>query len=201
MLNRDKSQNEAIYYGVDAIHSAIANDRQIRFRYWQYNVEKKQEYRHDGKSYRVSPFALIWDSEYYYLLAYDSESNILKHYRVDKMSYIAVLQVPRMGKDVFASVNMASYTNRTFSMYAGAEETVTLRCENAMIGVIIDRFGRSVSVTKYDDAHFIVRVPVAVSPQFYGWLASLEGKVVPTAPGSVCESYRAHLEKVLASLE
>ena len=200
VLNRDKSQNETIYYAVDAIHAAIARDQQIRFRYWQYNVEKKQEYRHNGKSYRVSPFALIWDNEYYYLLAYDPESDILKHYRVDKMSYIAVLDTPRVGKEAFTKINMAAYTNRTFSMYAGKEETVTLRCENSMIGVIIDRFGRSVSVTRTDNEHFIVRVPVAVSPQFFGWISSLEGKVTPTAPEDICAAYKAHLEKVLASL-
>lgn len=201
VLNRDKSQIETIYYAVDAIHGAIANDMQIRFRYWQYNVEKKQEYRHEGKSYRVSPYALIWDNEYYYLLAYDPESDILKHYRVDKMSHIAMLNVPRVGKDAFAAVDMAAYTKRTFSMFAGETQSVTLRCENAMIGVIIDRFGRSVSVTKLDESHFSTRVTVAVSPQFFGWLASLEGKVVPIAPESVCAQYKAHLETVLASLQ
>ena len=200
VLNRDKSQSETIYYAVDAIHTAIANDVQIRFRYWQYNIEKKQEYRHGGKSYRVSPYALIWDSEYYYLLAYDPEAGICKHYRVDKMSHLAVLDAVRTGKNAFAALDMAVYTKRTFSMFAGETQTVTLRCENGMIGVIIDRFGRSVPVTKIDDAHFTVRTAVSVSPQFFGWIASLEGKVVPIAPDCVVEQYKAHLNTVLASL-
>ena len=201
VLNRDKSQIETIYYAVDAIHAAIADDVQIRFRYWQYNVEKKQEYRHGGKSYRVSPYALIWDNEYYYLLAYDPETAILKHYRVDKMSHICPLNVARTGKAAFESLDMAAFTKRTFSMFAGETHTVTLLCDNSMIGVIIDRFGRSVSVTKTDEAHFSIRVPIAVSPQFFGWLCSLEGKVIPTAPESVCTQYRTHLQTVLDSLK
>ena len=200
MLNRDKSQNETIYYAVDAIHAAIANDVQIRFRYWQYNVEKEQELRHNGKTYQVSPFALIWDDENYYLLAYDPETGICKHFRVDKMTHIAVRDEPRDGKEVFGLLNMSAYTKRNFSMFAGKEQLVTLRCDNSMIGVIIDRFGRSVSVTKQDDAHFSVSVKIAVSPQFFGWLSSFEGKVVPIAPQDVREQYRAHLFNVLESL-
>lgn len=200
VLNRDKSQNETIYYAVDAIHAAIANDAQIRFRYWQYNVEKEQELRHNGKTYQVSPFALIWDDENYYLLAYDPETGICKHFRVDKMTHIAVRDEPRDGKEVFGLLNMSAYTKRNFSMFAGKEQLVTLRCDNSMIGVIIDRFGRSVSVTKQDDAHFSVSVKIAVSPQFFGWLSSFEGKVVPIAPQDVREQYRAHLFNVLESL-
>ena len=200
VLNRDKSQNETIYYAVDAIHAAIANDAQIRFRYWQYNVEKEQELRHNGKTYQVSPFALIWDDENYYLLAYDPETGICKHFRVDKMTHIAVRDEPRDGKEVFGLLNMSAYTKRNFSMFAGKEQLVTLRCDNSMIGVIIDRFGRSVSVTKQDDAHFSVSVKIAVSPQFFGWLSSFEGKVVPIAPQEVREQYRAHLFNVLESL-
>ena len=200
VLNRDKSQNETIYYAVDAIHAAIANDAQIRFRYWQYNVEKEQELRHNGKTYQVSPFALIWDDENYYLLAYDPETGICKHFRVDKMTHIAVRDEPRDGKEVFGLLNMSAYTKRNFSMFAGKEQLVTLRCDNSMIGVIMDRFGRSVSVTKQDDAHFSVSVKIAVSPQFFGWLSSFEGKVVPIAPQEVREQYRAHLFNVLESL-
>ena len=185
---------------MEDIRDAIANDAQIRFRYWQYNVEKEQELRHNGKTYQVSPFALIWDDENYYLLAYDPETGICKHFRVDKMTHIAVRDEPRDGKEVFGLLNMSAYTKRNFSMFAGKEQLVTLRCDNSMIGVIIDRFGRSVSVTKQDDAHFSVSVKIAVSPQFFGWLSSFEGKVVPIAPQDVREQYRAHLFNVLESL-
>ena len=201
VLNRDKSQNETIYYAVDAIHTAIASDRQIRFRYWQYNVDKKPEFRHGGKSYRVSPYALIWDNENYYLLAYEPESGICKHYRVDKMSHIAMLDLKRTGKEVFGLLDLSVYTKRTFSMFSGEEQVVTLRCDNSMIGVIIDRFGRSVAVTKLDDAHFQIRVKIAVSPQFFGWLSSLEGKVVPTAQDALREEYRAYLQNELNALQ
>lgn len=200
VLNRDKSQNETIYYAVDAIQTAIAEDRQLRFRYWQYGVDKKPVFRHGGKAYRVSPYALIWDDENYYMIAYDPESGLCKHYRVDKMANLALLPEARTGKETFGLLDMAAYTKRTFSMFAGEECTVTLRCDNAMIGVVLDRFGRSVAVTPDGGEHFTVRVRVAVSPQFYGWLSSLEGKVVPTAPAGVKNDYAAYLRKLLTSV-
>lgn len=198
--NRDKSQNETIFHSVDTIHSAIADNVQIRFRYWQYGVDKKPVYRHSGKNYMVSPYALIWDNENYYLIAYDSESGLCKHYRVDKMSGIAKTDLQRDGREVFGMLDLAVYTKRNFSMFAGEDAEVTLLCENRMIGVIIDRFGRSVSVTRQGSDSFIVRVKVSVSPQFFGWLSSLEGGVRLTAPAEVVEQYRAHLENLLHGL-
>ena len=200
VLNRDKSQNETILYAVDAIHEAIANDVQIHFRYWQYGVDKKPVFRHGGKAYCVSPFALIWDQENYYLVAFDSETYMFRHYRVDKMASITLTEDVRLGKQQFSKLDMAAYTKRNFSMYSGEEQVVTLRCSQSMIGVIIDRFGRSVPVTVEDEDLFRVHVRVAVSPQFFGWLASLEGAVVPIAPLSVCEQYREHLENILKQL-
>lgn len=200
VINRDKSQNEAIFYAVDTIHTAIANDMQIRFRYWQYGVDKKPVFRHGGKAYFVSPYALIWDNENYYLIAYDPEAGLCKHFRVDKMSAIAALQTPRTGREVFGTLDMAAYTKRNFSMFAGEEQIVTLRCDNAMVGIIIDRFGQSVSITEEDKTHFLVHVRVAVSPQFFGWLSALEGGVTIAAPEAVRNQYKAHLTKLLETM-
>lgn len=201
VMDRGKSQNEQIYYSVDAIHAAIASDRQIGFRYWQYSVEKEQVFRHGGKAYRVSPYALIWDDENYYLIAYDAESGLCKHFRVDKMASIRVQNEQRVGKESFGRIDMAAYQKRTFSMFAGEEQTVTLCCDNAMIGVIVDRFGRSVPIARCDDGHFITHVRVAVSPQFFGWLGSLEGQVVVSAPDRVQKRYTDYLKTLLTEQE
>ena len=86
VLNRVKTMNESIYYNVDGIHAAIAHGNQIRFRYFDYDVRKEKVYRRGGGAYQVSPFALTWAEENYYLVAYSSEAKQLRHYRVDRMS-------------------------------------------------------------------------------------------------------------------
>lgn len=196
LSGRVKTMNESIYYSVDKLHAAIANNQQIRFQYFQWNVRKEPELRHGGKWYRVSPWALVWEDEYYYLLAYDPESDMLKHYRVDKMLRLQAVSAPREGEELYRQQDVARYSQRVFGMFRGEELTVTLLCENAMAGAIIDRFGKELPFIREDEEHFTVRVRVAASRQFLGWVISLGSGVKITAPESMTEAMRAEIRRL-----
>ncbi|MDD3242920.1 MAG: WYL domain-containing protein [Eubacteriales bacterium] len=196
VANRVKHMNESIYYHVDALHSAIAQDRQITFRYFEYTVSKERSYRHGGALYCVSPYALTWDNENYYLIGYDAGRDMIRHYRVDKMEGIALVDQPRVGRDAFAQLDMAAYTRRTFSMYGGEERPVELRFENRLAGVVLDRFGKDVSLIKDGEAHFLIRQALVVSPQFFGWLFGLGAGACLTGPQNVVEELRKYLEGI-----
>ena len=128
--NRIKSMNESIYYNVDAIHQAIAEDKQIEFRYCSYTLTKEKKFRRNGRPYRVSPLALSWAEENYYLIAYEAEAGKIKHFRVDKMDGIKITEMFRQGKDLLPEKEMGEYTRKNFSMFGGEEQTVTLRFSN-----------------------------------------------------------------------
>ena len=199
VANRVKTANESIYYVVDDIHRAIQNNRQISFQYLEWNLNRELVPRRDGKPYQVSPWALTCKDENYYLIAHDSEEDKIKHFRVDKMAKIRVMEeTKREGAALFERFDIADYANKTFGMYGGQEETVTLLFENHLIGVVMDRFGKEAAVRIRDEAHFSVRVRVAVSGQFFGWLTGLGEGAVIAAPAAVQEAYRMHLEKTLA---
>ena len=199
VANRIKTANESIYYIVDDIHRAIQNNEQISFQYLEWNLDKELVPRKDGKIYRISPWALTCKDENYYLIAHENESDSIKHFRVDKMGHIQVLTgEPRQGSELFKRFDIAAYANKTFGMYGGREEIVTLEFENRFIGVVLDRFGKEVSVRKRDAQHFSVRVQVALSGQFYGWLTGLGAGAKITAPADVVEEYRGHLQEVIA---
>ena len=199
VANRIKTANESIYYVVDDIHRAIQNNRQISFQYLEWNLNRELVPRRDGKPYQVSPWALTCKDENYYLIAHDSEEDKIKHFRVDKMAKIRVMEESkREGAALFERFDIADYANKTFGMYGGQEETVTLLFENHLIGVVMDRFGREAAVRIRDEAHFSVRVRVAVSGQFFGWLTGLGEGAAIVAPAAVREAYRIHLEKTLA---
>lgn len=166
VAGRVKTMNESIYYNVDRIQTAIGENSKITFQYFQWNVEKKMELRHDGAVYKVSPWALSWNDGNYYLIAYDGEKGIIKHFRVDKMLHIELNGEKREGEQVFQSFDMAAYARKMFGMYGGKEERVRLECENSFAGVIIDRFGKDVTLNRLDDTHFFVNVEAAVSRQF-----------------------------------
>lgn len=198
VANRIKTANESIYYIVDDIHRAIQNNEQISFQYLEWNLEKELLPRKDGKVYRISPWALTCKDENYYLIAHDNESDTIKHFRVDKMGHIEVLTgVGRQGADLFERFDIAAYANKTFGMFGGQEEIVTLEFENHFIGVVLDRFGKEVPVRKRDAQHFSVRVQVALSGQFYGWLTGLGAGAKITAPAGVVEEYRDYLQDVI----
>lgn len=196
VTDRIKAMNESIYYNVDILHSAIAQNRQIRFQYYEWTVTKEMRLKRDGAFYQISPWALTWDAENYYLIGYDETAEILKHFRVDKMLRIEMAEEPRAGKEEFGRFDMAHYAKRTFGMFGGEEENLRIRFQNRYIGVVIDRFGRDVSIRPDGDAHFIARVNVVVSEQFFGWLTGLGRGVEILSPDYVVEAYRELLKDI-----
>ena len=196
VAGRNKTQNESIYYNVDAIHLAMNENRQISFEYLQWNLDKELVPRKD-KPYVVSPWSLLWDQENYYLLAFDEAEGIMKNYRVDKMRRISSLEEKRLGREAFEKLDMASYAEKVFGMFYGREETVTILAKNYLIGVILDRFGTDIPVRKEDDEWIRFRVTVAISGQFFGWLLSFGKDMKLISPEAVVTEYRDLLQDVL----
>lgn len=198
VAGRVKTENESIYYNVDEIHKAIQEDTPITFTYMEWNIRKELQPRKSGQRYKVSPLSLTWKDENYYLIAYDAEEEKIKHFRVDKMSHIeAVAGESRKGTEEFGRLDMASYTNTTFGMFGGEEETITLLLPASMIGIIIDRFGKEIDIRKREDGMVSVRIRAAVSGQFFGWLSGLGSKVSILAPEKVKQDYLKHLQDIL----
>jgi len=193
---RIKTMNESILYNVDTIHEAISSNRKISFQYWNWNVKKEMELRHNGKYYKASPWGLSWDDENYYLVAFDDEDKKIKHYRVDKMLHISAVDENREGQGQYKGINMADYSRKTFGMFGGEVCTVTLECHNSFAGVIIDRFGKDTTLIKSDDEHFRVNVPVAVSRQFLGWVIGLGDGVRIISPDKVVDMMKKEAKRI-----
>ncbi len=196
IAGRIKSMNESIYYNVDKLHEAIGVDSQIRFKYYQWNVEKEMELRKGGAWYQISPWGLMWDDENYYLVGYDDGDGKIKHYRVDKMLRISVTDDRREGKEPFKAFNMPRYTKSLFGMYGGEEARVTIEAENSMVGVLIDRFGKDIFIVPVDENHFQTVVNVAVSNQFLGWIMALGDGIKIIAPDSVVKQMKAEIKRL-----
>lgn len=202
--NRVKTPNETIYYNVDRLHDAINRDRAVEFYYnqWKLNlgsVEKLTlERRRNGGRYLVSPWALCWDDENYYLIAYDEERSQLRHYRVDKMEKIELSDKRRSGREEMDKINLADYARSTFGMFAGESTEVTLSVDNSLAGVIADRFGKNIFITadEENENHFIAKVQVNISGQFFGWLFALGDKVKIIAPEDAAKKFKKHSRKV-----
>ena len=203
VANRVKTMNESIYINVDKIYEAIAANRCITYRYldWAFRDGAaggyEKQVRRQGKTYRISPWSLCWADERYYMIGFDSEAGLIKHYRVDKMLGIALTDEPRDGQEHFEHFDMAVYTRQVFGMFGGNEQTVTLRFENRLLGVVLDRFGEDVPIRREDADTFQVRVRVAVSPQFLSWVFSFGGGARIVSPAAVADTMREQLASVM----
>lgn len=196
VTDRIKSMNESIYYNVDIIHQAISSNVKIKFKYAEWTVAKKTKFKRDGQEYLVSPWALTWSEDNYYLIGFDSKNNKVKHYRVDKMHKPALTSEDRDGREMFEHFHMAKFSKQTFGMFAGTERELVLECSQDIIGVIIDRFGSDTAIRLTDNDMCRVRVTVNVSNQFYGWLCGLGNKIKIMEPTEVADDYRKFLKGI-----
>ena len=197
---RVKTMNESIYYIVDDIHNAIINNRRITFEYLRWNISKEMESRRDTL-YEVSPWALTWDDENYYLVGFDSADGMIKHYRVDKMRRITVTDEMRDGREHFEHFDMAAYSRMSFGMFGGEEVLVKIMFSRDMVGVILDRFGKDITIIPAKESGWYeTNVDVAVSAQFFGWIFSLGTNVRIAGPADVVADYKKQLKKAVENL-
>ena len=197
---RIKSENESIFYIIDGIHKAMQENLQISFTYLSWNISK--ELVPKGKEKRiVSPWALIWNDENYYLVAYDADADKFKHFRVDKMSKVSILTEKRLGSKEFSKMDLGTYADSTFGMMGGKQENIVLDFPEDLVGVVIDRFGKDISLTRIEDSMLRLRTKVVVSGQFFGWLSGLGTDCVIHSPDRIREDYIAWLKRIVEKNE
>ena len=191
---RVKTMNESIYYFVDDVHRAITENKKIRFDYMKWSPQKEL-IPHREKPYVVSPWALSWDDENYYLIAYDEEADSIKHFRVDKMMSIEILDERRDGKDKFTQFDLAKYSRMSFGMFGGEATRVKIAFDNSLIGVFIDRFGKDITILPSEEEGWSeIAVDVALSRQFFGWIFAIGPKVKILGPKSVTDEFRKAID-------
>ena len=195
---RVKSMNETIYYNVDAIQEAIAQNQQIGFRYFDWGIDGKRVYRQ--KSYTASPYGLCQDNENCYLLALSPRHGITS-YRVDRMSDITLTDEKRVPCPELTGKKLTDYANRLFGMYSGDTVAVKLRFHRDLSNVVIDRFGKDTMLIPDGDDHFVFTVQVAVSPLFLSWVVGFGSKAQILYPQSVIDECRALCKEVLGQYE
>lgn len=191
--SRIKPNNERSFYIVDAINTAINKNKKIRFTYFDYNINKEKVLRNDGKPYLFSPYSLVWNGDYYYVVGYSDKHMDIGVFRVDRIdSTPTILEESAMPMP--RDFNISDYTKTVFQMYDAQRVTVELECTAEMMKVIIDRFGEDVKTEVVDAEHFKATVEVSLSPNFFGWLFGFGGKIKLISPQWVVEKYKEMLE-------
>lgn len=194
--NRIKTNYENVYYNVDELNLAINENRKIKFDYYEWNLSKEMVLRKNGHKNDISPWSLAWDDENYYLVAFDGNSGIIKHYRVDKMRKIEILDEARDGREEFEEFDAAKYAKKVFGMFTGDEQRVKIQFANKLIGVVIDRFGQDIMIIPKGVDQFVVNVNVKVSNMFLGWIIGLGDGAKILEPESVVDEVKQITERL-----
>lgn len=203
VASRIKNMNETIYYVLDELNRAIQQNVAISFCYYEWTYQKgilKKTPRHEGKLYCISPWQLLWQDELYYLIAYDHLSKEIRHYRVDRMGLITLLEEPRQGEELFKHICLEDYTSRLFDMFGGEGRRVTLQFPARYLDIMVDRFGKEIHPTLLEGNRMEITAEVIPSLHFYGWLFSLGKEVCLTNPQDLKEEFKKLLSDQLSSL-
>ena len=196
-----KTSNEEIYTNIEMIYDAIAANRQVSFYYYEWTVSKKLAKKREGKRYLVSPGKLLWNNDSYYLLGLDEFSGIVKHYRIDKMMQVEIENRKRGGESIFRDFDMGKFSAGTFGMFGGKETILKIRFDNALVGVVLDRFGPEAMILPADETSFVLQARIRISSQFFGWLAGLGQEAELIYPEKVRMEYRDFLMDTLKNYE
>ena len=194
LVGRAKTNNEQIYYNIDALYDAIRQNCEITFHYLEWHSDGKR-YRKD-KEYRASPYGLCWDSENYYLVAH-AEPRGKTHYRVDKMAELQLLDSPRQHPELYRDLNMAQYSKQVFGMFGGEPKNVHLLFPEHLADSAVDKFGSDVMMIPQGDGTFTLSATVAVSPVFFSWVFSFGGRVKILGPEDMVRQYQDMCRKAL----
>lgn len=197
---RIKTDNEKVLFIIDAINDAINQGKKIRFQYFEYNIKKERKPRMDGYFYRVSPYRLVWNGDYYYVVGCKDKYTTVSSYRIDRM-----VSTPEIMEEYATPLpknfDMDHYLNTMYHMFSTERKKVELICSNDVMDAIIDRFGEDVETYAFDMEHFKVDVEVAVNNIFFTWIVGFGGKVYIKGPEDVKDSYSLLITKAYEALE
>lgn len=191
---RIKQENERIYSNIEAVNQAINEGKKISFQYFQYDVRKEQKLKHEGSPYKFSPYALVWNGDYYYMVGFSEKHNSIGNFRIDRIAKTPII-LNEEAVPMPTEFDIAEYTNGMLRMYNSERCDVELICDNSVMDAIIDKFGTGAKTYAYDMTSFKLEVNVAVNHVFFGWVFGFGGLVRIKSPEDVRIEYSDMIRK------
>lgn len=191
-----KRNNRHIIYTIDTLKQAIANNKQVSFKYYSLDYQKNKVYRKDGERYIVNPLVVVWNKDNYYLVCYYDKHDGTATYRIDRMEEAQEEAAERTYRKELADFDIEQYRQRVFSMFGGDEQEVALQFNSTMLDDVFDKFGEDVNIIKVNEDTYRLKVPIQVSKTFFAWVVGTQGKMRILSPQSVCEQFNMFVAKI-----
>lgn len=201
--NRNKCDNEEIYYSIDVIHKAINAKKKIKFQYCKVTLPKEGKATEVGKELVISPYALTWANDRYYLVGNNAKYDNLIHLRVDKMKQVEMTDEKirhfSQVSEYKTSFNIADYSKKAFNMFGGKEVILDLRCDDSLIDQMWDKFGRDIYIRNRSDGRFTFSAKALLSEGLVAWILQFGKSVTVISPAElakmVCDTAKETVEQ------
>lgn len=195
-FNITKHTNEAIYYNVNEIESAIMEGKKVSFFYFDYNAHGERVFRKDKKRYVINPYATIFSNDNYYLVGYSDKYKNVAHYRIDRMEAVEVESEDITPVPAIEGFDITEHKKQVFGMFVGEEERVSIQIDNSLIDAVMDKFGENVSLTDRGDGTAQLEISVQISPAFLAWCCAFGDKLKVVFPSSLVEQIKVYIERL-----
>ena len=192
-----KPRNETIYYIVDRINDAIEAKQKISFNIVEFDGRRRKTHRNDGEVYVVSPYALYWNDDFYYVVGWSDKHQDVSAFRTDRMDNLRIMAEKAEKRP--KGFRISDYSHKVFEMFDGEEVNVTLQCKNHLMKYVVDRFGDKFKFESGENDTFLCEVEVCLSPTFYGWVFGFGGDIRIVSPLEAVQSIVQMSEKMIAA--
>lgn len=199
--SENKCDNEEIYYVIDTLDDAINKNKKVKFTYKRRNIDKLNQKSFTSKTFLVSPYALIWKEDHYYLICNNSKYDNLMNLRLDRMSKIEILDEDCRDVSEVSEYkngfNSADYASKMFNMFSGDNSEVTLVCDLELREEIMDRFGSKVPLIAVDINHFETKINAAISDGLVSWIMQYGNKIKVKTPDYLIDMVKNKAQSIL----
>lgn len=186
---------------IDTILKAIRHKKNIRFNYCTVNDDLQDELTHDGKAFKVSPYALIWRRDHYYLVGRSKKYKSISYYRLDRMRCLKELDEPAVTAEEFfgpnADLQLKEYINDNLYNFGGEKIYLKLKVKSGRAEVLYDFFPREdVMLLSKDGDSITVGVDAVDSEGLYFWLLQYSETVTAVGPEQVVAKMKGKLKAI-----
>ena len=196
-----KTHNEELFYNIDRINTAIIEGKKIKFTYTKKLLREGKQIVTESKTRIVSPYAMTWQFDYYYLIGNYEKYNNLMNLRIDRIHSVEILDEPIRHfsevSDYRDTFDVADYTKKLFGMFGGNMQEVKLRCSNKILEQVTDRFGDKIFITNVTENTFDFTVKAAVSDALVTWITNYADLIEVLKPDELCKKIIGRAEKIL----
>lgn len=196
-------KNRELFYTIEIIDEAIANEKQIAFTYNEFGTDKKLHPKRE-REFVVNPYQMAAINGRYYLIGNYDKYNNIANYRLDRITDIRLLDTPvKPVKKVDGMKNgfyLPKHMAEHLYMFAGESVPVTFRMNKEILNDVIDWFGSEIAFMDETEDEVTARVTVNWNAMRY-WAHQYCRHVRILTPADLTQTVKSDLQLALLAYE